>query len=166
MKRFIITCLLTIIIGMSIFVIYSFLSKEKDQDESQTEQESVEENYEFDISYAKQISTEELENILNKEGTTFIFIGRSTEDATKKVSTILRSIEKIDSLNFYYLEKDEIDNTTLYQDLPMNYPDISNYINFTPVILAFRNNQFLGGLPGEVKSKNVVNFLNYIETLE
>lgn len=165
MRRLLITCIITIMIGLGIFTVYNLIFKQ--QEIKDIEQETVEENYEFDISYAKKIAIEELENIIKKEETILIFTGKEAEEATRKVSTILKKIKNIESFDIYYLEKeDNIENTSAYKDLLTNYSDISNFINFTPVILAFKNNQFLGGLPGEVEQKNIINFLKYIDYQE
>ena len=52
-----------------------------------------------------------------------------------------------------------------YQNLLASYPELNNYMNFTPVILVFRNKEFIGGLPGEVEKKNLIHFLEYTEVI-
>ena len=154
MKRLLLTSLITIVIGIVIFITYELFFIKENVETSETEQQNIEQIYEFDISYAKKVAIEELKNIIE-------------EEATKKISTILSDLKDVYKFNLYYLEKESgIEKTLAYQDLLTSYPDITNYINFTPVILAFKNNQFIAGIPGGVEQKNMVSFLEYIETLE
>ena len=156
MKRLLLTSLITIVIGIVIFITYELFFIKENVETSETEQQNIEQIYEFDISYAKKVAIEELKNIIEEE-----------EEATKKISTILSDLKDVYKFNLYYLEKESgIEKTLAYQDLLTSYPDITNYINFTPVILAFKNNQFIAGIPGGVEQKNMVSFLEYIETLE
>lgn len=167
MKRLLLTSLITIVIGIVIFITYELFFIKENVETSETEQQNIEQIYEFDISYAKKVAIEELKNIIEEEETILIFIGKEEEEATKKISTILSDLKDVYKFNLYYLEKESgIEKTLAYQDLLTSYPDITNYINFTPVILAFKNNQFIAGIPGGVEQKNIVSFLEYIETLE
>ena len=70
------------------------------------------------------------------------------------------------NINIYYLERqDDISLSLSYQNLLASYPELNNYMNFTPVILVFRNKEFIGGLPGEVEKKNLIHFLEYTEVI-
>ena len=162
MKRFFISFLVTVILGAGLyFLITSFL---KNNSEEREEPNNIEENYDFDDSYSTRTTIEELESLISSNEQIIILIGKEKEEATKKVSSILGSIENIDDLNVYYLEKeDQIEKTTAYQNLLTNYPELSNYLNCAPVILVFRNNTLIGGLPGEIEEKNLLNFLEYTE---
>ena len=162
MKRFFISFLVTVILGAGLyFLITSFL---KNNSEEREEPNNIDENYDFDDSYSTRTTIEELESLISSNEQIIILIGKEKEEATKKVSSILGSIENIDDLNVYYLEKeDQIEKTTAYQNLLTNYPELTNYLNFAPVILVFRNNTLIGGLPGEKEKKNLLNFLEYTE---
>ena len=162
MKRFFISFLVTVILGAGLyFLITSFL---KNNSEEREEPNNIEENYDFDDSYSTRTTIEELESLISSNEQIIILIGKEKEEATKKVSSILGSIENIDDLNVYYLEKeDQIEKTTAYQNLLTNYPELTNYLNFAPVILVFRNNTLIGGLPGEIEEKNLLIFLESTE---
>lgn len=167
MKRLFLTSLITIVIGIGIFIVYELFFTRENIETPEIKEQNTEQIYEFDISYAQNVAIEELKNIIEKEENLLLFIGREEEETTKKISTILSELKDTNQFNLYYLEKErDIEKTSAYQDLLTSYPDITNYINFTPVILAFKNNQFIAGLPGGVEQKNLANFLEYIESVE
>lgn len=165
MRRLLIAFIMTIILGIGIYFITTFITKNKIENEP-LNQEVVEETYEFDISYSKKITLEEILPKITSSGEVIILIGTEEEDATKKVSSMLGNIENIELHNIYYLEKDEvINNEEAYQNLFNAYPDLSRYMNFTPVILVFKNNELIGGLPGEVEERNIKAFLEYAKVI-
>lgn len=165
MRRLIIAFVITIVLGVGIYCLTTFIFKDREE-VAVNKEENVKEIYKFDISYGTKISLKEMEEAISNNEETVIFIGNEEEDATKKVSSILGKLENIDSLNIYYLEREEmVSNENLYQSLFTTYPELSNYMNFTPVILVFKDNTLIGGLPGGVEEKNIVNFLEYTEVL-
>lgn len=164
MKRLLIVFIITICLGGCIYFITTLFPKDDLESEFPNEEET-EESYEFDISYGKKTTLEEIETEIVNNKEVIILIGTEKEDVTKKVSSILGTIENIESHNVYYLEKSEMTDEETYQNLLNNYPDLSNYINFTPVILVFRNNELIGGLPGEVEERNIKAFLEYAEVI-
>ena len=164
MRRLLIVCIITICLGGCIYFVTTLFTKEERANETSNEEE-VEETYEFDIYYGTKISFEEIELEIVKNEEVIILIGAEEEEATKKVSSILGNIEDIESHNVYYLEKSEMTDEEIYQNLLNNYPNLSNYINFTPVILVFKNNELIGGLPGEVEERNIKAFLEYAEVI-
>ena len=89
MKRLLLTSLITIVIGIVIFITYELFFIKENVETSETEQQNIEQIYEFDISYAKKVAIEELKNIIEEEETILIFIGKEEEEATKKISTLL-----------------------------------------------------------------------------
>ena len=166
MRRLIIAFVITIVLGVGIYCLTTFIFKDKEEVTVNKEEENSEETYDFNISYGTKISLEEMGETISNNEEVIILIGNEEEDTTKKVSSILGNVENIDSLNVYYLEKEEmVSNETLYQSLFTTYPELSNYLNFTPVILVFKDNTLIGGLPGGVEEKNIVNFLEYTEVL-
>lgn len=160
MKRLVMAFIITILIGLALYFIISLLVSEPVTNDSKTSEKEV--TYEFDDSYSKEITVSNLETEIQSGDEIVVLIGQKQEDATKKVSSILGHIEGIESLNVYYLEKDDQTN---YQNLLDHYPLLSNYLNFTPVILVFRDQTLIGGLPGEVEQKNLTAFFNYTSVL-
>lgn len=166
MRRLIIACIITIILGVSIYCFTTFIFKDKEEVAVNKEDKNSEETYEFDISYGTKINLEDMEEVIANNKDVVILIGNKEEDATKKVSSLLGNVENVDSLNIYYLEREEmVGKEDLYQSLFVTYPELSNYLNFTPVILVFKDNTLMGGLPGGVEAKNIINFLEYTEVL-
>ena len=164
MKRLFVAFFITITIGLSIYLLSTIFHKEGE--EKNSNEEIIENTYEFDISYANTIKLESLLDTINNNEKTVILIGNKEESETKKVSSLLGNIDGIESLNIYYMEKEEswLDSSS-YQDLLINYPELSNYISFTPVLLVFKQNTFVGGLPGEVEERNITQFFKYTEIM-
>lgn len=164
MRRLVIASVITIIIGVCTYFILTNIGDETDKKTEETENIEQEEKIELDISYATEIQIEELEEKIHESDEVIVLIGNKDEESTKKVSNRLGKVENIDSFHVYYLEKEEdINQSDAYHNLLSSDEDLSNYMNFTPVILVFRNNTFIGGLPGEVEEKNISNFLKYTE---
>ena len=157
MKRLGIAFLITIILGG---IIYLFVSIFKEE-----EKNTIKEEIYFDFSYGKEITLDELEQVLKKDFAV-ILMGNKENKATKTVSLLLKNIKSENKVNYYYLEKkDSFNNEEIYENFMLSYPSISNYMNFSPVILVFNNNSFIGGLPGEVKERNLTQFLEYTQVL-
>ena len=55
MKRLLLTSLITIVIGIVIFITYELFFIKENVETSETEQQNIEQIYEFDISYAKRL---------------------------------------------------------------------------------------------------------------
>ena len=163
MRRLVIVFILTIVVGVGIYLISTMVFN---QEEKKVLEEKETEPILFDDSYSKEITIDHFEEEIKNNEQMIIFIGRKEEEATKKVSNVLKKVENIDELNVYYLEKEEkINEQPSYQNLLSTYKELSNYMNFTPVILVFKNNTFIGGLPGEVEEKNLLQFLEYTEVI-
>lgn len=163
MRRLVIVFILTIVVGVGIYLISTMIFN---QEEKKVLEEKETEPILFDDSYSKEITIDHFEEEIKNNEQMIIFIGRKEEEATKKVSNVLKKVENIDELNVYYLEKEEkINEQPSYQNLFSTYKELSNYMNFTPVILVFKNNTFIGGLPGEVEEKNLLQFLEYTEVI-
>ncbi len=163
MRRLVIVFILTIVVGVGIYLISTMIFN---QEEKKVLEEKETEPILFDDSYSKEITIDHFEEEIKNNEQMIIFIGRKEEEATKKVSNVLKKVENIDELNVYYLEKEEkINEQPSYQNLLSTYKELSNYMNFTPVILVFKNNTFIGGLPGEVEEKNLLQFLEYTEVI-
>ena len=164
MRRLVIVFILTIVVGVGIYLISTMIFN---QEEKKVLEEKETEPILFDDSYSKEITIDHFEEEIKNNEQMIIFIGRKEEEATKKVSNVLKKVENIDELNVYYLEKEEkINEQPSYQNLLSTYKELSNYMNFTPVILVFKNNTFIGGLPVEVEEKNLLQFLEYTEVLK
>lgn len=163
MKRLLISFSVTITIGLMIYFSLALI-KENDSEVKEDTIKQEEKNYEFDISYGEEININSMASTISEHENVIILLGEREKDATKKVSSLLGKVEKIDTIPIYYIEK-ENSNKTIYQNLINKYPTLSNYINFTPVILVFKNNELIGGLPGEVEEKNILNFLKYTEII-
>ena len=163
MRRLVIVFILTIVVGVGIYLISTMIFN---QEEKKVLEEKETEPILFDDSYSKEITIDHFEEEIKNNEQMIIFIGRKEEEATKKVSNVLKKVENIDELNVYYLEKEEkINEQPSYKNLLSTYKELSNYMNFTPVILVFKNNTFIGGLPGEVEEKNLLQFLEYTEVI-
>lgn len=161
MKRLFIAFLITLVLGVGIYFITTLIGNK----EETTPVIKEEITYEFDDSYSETVTIDALSENINTEEEVIILIGKKEEDPTKKVSTILGELEMQDT-NIYYLERqDNISESLSYQNLLASYPELNNYMNFTPVILVFRNREFIGGLPGEVEKKNITQFLEYTEVI-
>ena len=165
MKRLLITCVITIIIGLGIIFIGNKVTDKTLESEIKTPTTPAEPTYDFDLSYGSEIAWDELSHIIQNQDQVVILIGEKEEDATKKVSSLLGSIENIESLNVYYLEKEQEIQEDTFNNLLTTYPDLNNYLNFTPVILVFKNNTLIGGLPGETEVKNIENFFSYTQII-
>lgn len=166
MKRLLITFIVTIVLGVGLYFLVTIFT-DKNEEEIPVNKEETIEKEEFDISNWTAISIEDLLEVLQNNEEVIIFVGNKDDENTKKVSTTLGNTENIDSLNIYYLEKGEnINENTSYQTLLTTYPTLSNYMNFTPVILVFRENTLIGGLPGGVEEKSLVQFFEYTEVFQ
>ncbi len=163
MKRLLISFAITLALGLTLYFVFNLV---KGKDEQSIDNTPVEETYEFDISYGTQTTLEEVEEKIKNKEELIVFIGNQEEKATKKVSNILGKVENIETLKVYYLEKEEElkDEEKLEQFLN-DYQGLSNYIPFTPVILVFKNNTLIGGLPGEIEERNLITFLQYTEMI-
>ena len=162
MRRLIIAFIITIVLGVGIYFLTTLFTGQ--EEDIPTNKEKAEEKEEYAVSNWQKITIEDLKEKLEAKEEIVLFIGKTEDENTKKVSTNLGNIDNIDSLNVYYLEKtEEMNEDTLYQNFLTTYPDLSNYMNFTPVILVFRENVLIGGLPGGVEEKNLINFLKYTE---
>lgn len=161
MKRLFIAFLITLVLGVGIYFITTLIGNK----EETTPVIKEEITYEFDDSYSENVTIDALSENINNEEEVIILIGKKEEDPTKKVSAILGELEMQDT-NIYYLERqDNISESLSYQNLLASYPELNNYMNFTPVILVFRNREFIGGLPGEAEKKNITQFLEYTEVI-
>ena len=160
MKRLFIAFLITLVLGVGIYFITTLIGNK----EETTPVIKEEITYEFDDSYSETVTIDALSENINTEEEVIILIGKKEEDPTKKVSTILGELEMQDT-NIYYLERHNISESLSYQNLLASYPELNNYMNFTPVILVVRNREFIGGLPGEVEKKNITQFLEYTEVI-
>ena len=161
MKRLFIAFLITLVLGVGIYFITTLIGNK----EETTPVIKEEITYEFDDSYSENVTIDALSENINNEEEVIILIGKKEEDPTKKVSAILGELEMQDT-NIYYLERqDNISESLSYQNLLASYPELNNYMNFTPVILVFRNREFIGGLPGEEEKKNITQFLEYTEVI-
>lgn len=161
MKRLFIAFLITLVLGVGIYFITTLIGNK----EETTPVIKEEITYEFDDSYSETATIDALSENINNEEEVIILIGKKEEDPTKKVSAILGELEMQDT-NIYYLERqDNISESLSYQNLLASYPELNNYMNFTPVILVFRNREFIGGLPGEAEKKNITQFLEYTEVI-
>ena len=161
MKRLFIAFLITLVLGAGIYLFTTLIGNKKEN--SPVKNEEI--TYEFDDSYSETVTIDALSENINNEEDVIILIGKKEEEPTKKVSTILGELEMQDT-NIYYLERqDDISLSLSYQNLLASYPELNNYMNFTPVILVFRNKEFIGGLPGEVEKKNLIHFLEYTEVI-
>ena len=165
MKRLGIVFLATLVIGTGIYLLVNFLTN-KEEAATPTVSEPKEITYEFTFDYGTSIQFNELSSTLKENREAIILIGKEKEEATKKVSTLLGNIENISSEKVYYIEREDSSYENSYQELISLYPELSSYLNFTPVILVFKDNTFVGGLPGEVEEKNIINFLEYTEVLK
>ncbi len=161
MRRFIITCVITVVLGVGVYLVVDFIGKNNGEDVPVNEE--IEETMQIDV-YQNKITMEELMDIAIDAETLVVFVGNQEDEATINVGTVLSSIPEIETFPFYYLEKEELD-ASLYQSLLISYPELENYINFTPVILVFKNNILFGGLPGEVEKRNVIQFFEYAELM-
>lgn len=161
MKRLIFAFLITIVIGFIIYYISSTLFLKQDRVKNSDTPKKEEIKYSFDISYGTQIELLDIDDKL-QDAYVIILIGEKEHNSTKKVSTLLgKSINNKD-FKAYYIEKDDNFN---YQKLISKNAEIANYLNFTPVILAFKSGNFVAGLPGEVEEKNISAFLEYVLAL-
>lgn len=161
MKRLFIAFLITLVLGAGIYLFTTLIGNKKEN--SPVKNEEI--TYEFDDSYSQEATIDTLSENINNEEDVFVLIGKKEEEPTKKVSTLLGDLE-MQNINIYYLERqDDISLSLSYQNLLASYPELNNYMNFTPVILVFRNKEFIGGLPGEVEKKNLIHFLEYTEVI-
>ena len=157
MKRLFIAFLITLVLGAGIYLFATLIGNKKEN--SPVKNEEI--TYEFDDSYSQEATIDTLSENINNEEDVIVLIGKKEEEPTKKVSTLLGDLE-MQNINIYYLERqDDISLSLSYQNLLASYPELNNYMNFTPVILVFRNKEFIGGLPGEVEKK----FLEYTEVI-
>ena len=161
MKRLFIAFLITLVLGAGIYLFTTLIGNKKEN--SPVKNEEI--TYEFDDSYSQEATIDTLSENINNEEEVIVLIGKKEEEPTKKVSTLLGDLE-MQNINIYYLERqDNISESLSYQNLLASYPELNNYMNFTPVILVFRNKEFIGGLPGEVEKKNLIHFLEYTEVI-
>lgn len=161
MKRLFIAFLITLVLGAGIYLFTALIGNKKEN--SSVKNEEI--TYEFDDSYSQEATIDTLSENINNEEDVIVLIGKKEEEPTKKVSTLLGDLE-MQNINIYYLERqDDISLSLSYQNLLASYPELNNYMNFTPVILVFRNKEFIGGLPGEVEKKNLIQFLEYTEVI-
>lgn len=161
MKRLFIAFLITLVLGAGIYLFTTLIGNKKEN--SSVKNEEI--TYEFDDSYSQEATIDTLSENINNEEDVIVLIGKKEEEPTKKVSTLLGDLE-MQNINIYYLERqDDISLSLSYQNLLASYPELNNYMNFTPVILVFRNKEFIGGLPGEVEKKNLIHFLEYTEVI-
>ena len=160
MRRLLIACVITIVLGVGIYLVGDLIIKNK---EDEPVAEKTEETVQIDV-YQNKITTEELIDTIKDKETIVVFLGSQEDEATINVGKTLGSIKEIESFSLYYLEKKELDDL-MYQSLLNNYPDLTNYLNFTPVILVFKESTLVGGLPGEVEKKNIIQFFNYVELM-
>ena len=161
MKRLFIAFLITLVLGAGIYLFATLIGNKKEN--SSVKNEEI--TYEFDDSYSQEATIDTLSENINNEEDVIVLIGKKEEEPTKKVSTLLGDLE-MQNINIYYLERqDDISLSLSYQNLLASYPELNNYMNFTPVILVFRNKEFIGGLPGEVEKKNLIHFLEYTEVI-
>ena len=161
MKRLFIAFLITLVLGAGIYLFTTLIGNKKEN--SPVKNEEI--TYEFDDSYSQEATLDTLSENINNEEDVIVLIGKKEEEPTKKVSTLLGDLE-MQNINIYYLERqDDISLSLSYQNLLASYPELNNYMNFTPVILVFRNKEFIGGLPGEVEKKNLIHFLEYTEVI-
>lgn len=161
MKRLFIAFLITLVLGAGIYLFTTLIGNKKEN--SPVKNEEI--TYEFDDSYSQEATIDTLSENINNEEEVIVLIGKKEEEPTKKVSTLLGDLE-MQNINIYYLERqDDISLSLSYQNLLASYPELNNYMNFTPVILVFRNKEFIGGLPGEVEKKNLIHFLEYTEVI-
>ncbi len=161
MKRLFIAFLITLVLGAGIYLFTTLIGNKKEN--SPVKNEEI--IYEFDDSYSQEATIDTLSENINNEEDVIVLIGKKEEEPTKKVSTLLGDLE-MQNINIYYLERqDDISLSLSYQNLLASYPELNNYMNFTPVILVFRNKEFIGGLPGEVEKKNLIHFLEYTEVI-
>ena len=161
MKRLFIAFLITLVLGAGIYLFTTLIGNKKEN--SPVKNEEI--TYEFDDSYSQVATIDTLSENINNEEDVIVLIGKKEEEPTKKVSTLLGDLE-MQNINIYYLERqDDISLSLSYQNLLASYPELNNYMNFTPVILVFRNKEFIGGLPGELEKKNLIHFLEYTEVI-
>ena len=161
MKRLFIAFLITLVLGAGIYLFTTLIGNKKEN--SPVKNEEI--TYEFDDSYSQEATIDTLSENINNEEDVIVLIGKKEEEPTKKVSTLLGDLE-MQNINIYYLERqDDISLSLSYQNLLASYPELNNYMNFTPIILVFRNKEFIGGLPGEVEKKNLIHFLEYTEVI-
>ena len=161
MKRLFIAFLITLVLGAGIYLFTTLIGNKKEN--SPVKNEEI--TYEFDDSYSQEATIDTLSENINNEEEVIVLIGKKEEEPTKKVSTLLGDLE-MQNINIYYLERqDDISLSLSYQNLLASYPELNNYMNFTPIILVFRNKEFIGGLPGEVEKKNLIHFLEYTEVI-
>ena len=161
MKRLFIAFLITLVLGAGIYLFTTLIGNKKEN--SPVKNEEI--TYEFDDSYSQEATIDTLSENINNEEEVIVLIGKKEEEPTKKVSTLLGDLE-MQNINIYYLERqDDISLSLSYQNLLASYPELNNYMNFTPVILVFRNKEFIGGLPGEVEKKNLNHFLEYTKVI-
>ena len=161
MKRLFIAFLITLVLGAGIYLFTTLIGNKKEN--SPVKNEEI--TYEFDDSYSQEATIDTLSENINNEEDVFVLIGKKEEEPTKKVSTLLGDLG-MQNINIYYLERqDDISLSLSYQNLLASYPELNNYMNFTPVILVFRNKEFIGGLPGEVEKKKLIHFLEYTEVI-
>ena len=161
MKRLFIAFLITLVLGAGIYLFTTLIGNKKENTSVKNEKIT----YEFDDSYSQEATIDTLSENINNEEDVIVLIGKKEEEPTKKVSTLLGDLE-MQNINIYYLERqDDISLSLSYQNLLASYPELNNYMNFTPVILVFRNKEFIGGLPGEVEKKNLIHFLEYTEVI-
>ena len=161
MKRLFIAFLITLVLGAGIYLFTTLIGNKKEN--SSVKNEEI--TYEFDDSYSQEATIDTLSENINNEEDVIVLIGKKEEEPTKKVSTLLGDLE-MQNINIYYLERqDDISLSLSYQNLLASYPELNNYMNFTPVILVFRNKEFIGGLPGEVEKKNLIQILEYTEVI-
>ena len=166
MKRLGIVFIATLVIGTGIYLVVSFLTDKKEEDTTPSVSEPKEITYEFNFDYGTTIQFDELASTVKENSEAIILIGSEKEEATKKVSSLLGNIENISNEKVYYIEREDSSYESAYQELISLYPELSSYLNFTPVLLVFKDNTFVGGLPGEVEEKNITNFLEYTEVLK
>lgn len=161
MKRLFIAFLITLVLGAGTYLFATLIGNKEEN--SPVKNEEI--TYEFDDSYSQEATIDTLSENINNEEDVIVLIGKKEEEPTKKVSTLLGDLE-MQNINIYYLERqDDISLSLSYQNLLASYPELNNYMNFTPVILVFRNKEFIGGLPGEVEKKNLIHFLEYTEVI-
>ncbi len=161
MKRLFIAFLITLVLGAGIYLFTTLIGNKEEN--SPVKNEEI--TYEFDDSYSQEATIDTLSENINNEEDVIVLIGKKEEEPTKKVSTLLGDLA-MQNINIYYLERqDDISLSLSYQNLLASYPELNNYMNFTPVILVFRNKEFIGGLPGEVEKKNLIHFLEYTEVI-
>ena len=101
MRRFIITCVITVVLGVGVYLVVDFIGKNNGEDVPVNEE--IEETMQIDV-YQNKITMEELMDIAIDAETLVVFVGNQEDEATINVGTVLSSIPEIETFPFYYLE--------------------------------------------------------------